>query len=64
MLFQVWQRIPDKLMHERVQNNYDRTIERLVDIEDGKANTTLPVKEVEGEPISKFRWGGNARRSH
>jgi hypothetical protein len=51
-------------MHERVQNNYDRTIERLVDIEDGKANTTLPVKEVEGEPISKFRWGGNARRSH
>jgi phage gp36-like protein len=68
VLYQVWQRVPDKLIPERVVKNYDDTIERLKDIEDGNANTMLPPKlspEEDGaQALTKFRWGSNTRRTH
>lgn len=64
-VYYLYERIPDKLVPERIVKNYDRCLEMLNDISDGKLSVELPLKETEdGENITKFRWGGIAPRSH
>lgn len=61
----LYERVPDKLVPERVTRNYDQTIEMLRDISDGKVSLALPLKvRSEGEPVTKFRWGSQTARGH
>ena len=61
-IYFIYERIPDKLVPDRVIKNYDETLTVLLDIEDGKKSVNLPVKvdAESGEVKTKFRWGSNA----
>lgn len=62
-LFYLYERVPDKLVPERVVSNYQQTIETLQDIEDGKKAVDLPKKtDDDGENVNKFRWGSQTAR--
>lgn len=65
-LYFLYERLPDKIVPERVVKNYDDTISLLTDIEDGKKSTALPLLTITDTttPFTKFRWGSNAQRSH
>ena len=64
-IYYLYERIPDKLVPERVVKNYDDTLGLLLDIQDGKKGVNLPhlIKD-DGKLQTKFRWGGEARRTH
>lgn len=64
-LYFLHERLPDRLIPERVVKNYDDVMQTLTDIEDGKKSTDLPLLDPpEGYgQISKFRWGSRAGRS-
>jgi len=65
-LYYLHERLPDRLIPERVVKNYDDVIAYLTDIEDGKKSTNLPLLDPpEGySNTSKFRWGSSLKRSH
>lgn len=64
VLYYIHERLPDRMIPERIVKNYDYTLEVLMDIEDGKKSTTLPsLNKEDGTPITKFRWGSNAAKS-
>lgn len=64
-LYLAYQRIPDRIMPDRILKDYDDTIEWLEAIEDGKKNVELPrITNEDGEEKSKFRWGSIQARSH
>lgn len=64
-LYYLYERIPDKLVPDRVVKNYDDTLTMLRDISDRKVSLDLPVRENEdNEPETKFRWGSNTAREH
>lgn len=57
------ERIPDKLVPDRIVKNYDQVMDTLTMIADKKLSVDLPVKkDDELKPLSKFRWGGNTQR--
>lgn len=68
MIYHIYDRIPDKLVPDRVIKNYDDTMDILESIADGKRSVMLPVVEVDKdddgdtEPATKFRWGSQERR--
>lgn len=65
VLYYLYERIPDKLVPDRVIKNYNDTLKILHEIADGKRSVELPRLEGdEGEIISKFRWGSEIRRDH
>jgi hypothetical protein len=67
VLYQLWQRVPDKQIPDRVLKNYEDTQDRLTEIEDGKASFFLPQLQTTDTPstkVTKFRWGSNIKRSH
>lgn len=62
-LFYLYERVPDKLVPERVVQNYERTLATLQDIEDGKKAVDLPKEtDDDGENVNKFRWGSQTAR--
>lgn len=66
-IYYLYERIPDKLVPERVVKNYDDTLGLLLDIQDGKKGVDLPrlIKEgTDGLPKTKFRYGGEIQRTH
>jgi hypothetical protein len=65
-LYYLYERLPDKLVPERIIKNYDDTLYILTEIEDGKKSVALPVllQSDAVTPISKFRFGSNPKRTH
>lgn len=66
IMYYIYERIPDKLVPERVVKNYDDTLFLLMEISDGKKSVDLPTVQDEetGRTATKFRWGGISQRSH
>lgn len=65
VLYYVYERINDKVVPQRVIDNYDETMEFLKELEKGKRSTQLPrITKEDGKPKSIFRWGSNTKRSH
>jgi phage gp36-like protein len=65
-LYYLHERLPDRLIPERIVKNHDDTLKVLTDIEDGKKSTLLPLlaaPEGYGQ-TSKFRWGSKRAKSH
>lgn len=63
-LFYLYERVPDKLVPERVVQNYEQTLATLQDIEDGKKSVDLQKKtDDDGENVNKFRWGSQTART-
>ena len=67
-LYYLYERLPDKLVPERIVKNYDDTIALLTDIEDAKKSTNLPLLASTDNgivtPFTKFRWGSIPPRTH
>lgn len=65
-LYYLHERLPDRLIPERVVKNYDDVMRYLTDIEDGKKSTNLPLLDPPDgyAQVSKFRWGSRQARSH
>ncbi len=67
-VYYLYQRMPDKLIPDRVIKNYDDTIALLTDIEDGKKSTMLPLRTdlpdgEGGNPVHKARFSITKPRS-
>lgn len=62
------ERLPDRLVPDRVIKMYDETQLHLRDMEDGKKSTSLQLIEdsvnESGHIKTKFRWGSRDARSH
>lgn len=64
-IYYLYERIPDKLVPERVVKNYDDTLEHLYKISDAKLSINLPHLTNEDASIkTKFRWGSVTKKSH
>jgi phage gp36-like protein len=66
-LYYLYERLPDKIVPDRVVKNYDETLEILTEIEDGKKSVNLPLIVMNATTntlASKFRWGSSPQRSH
>jgi len=64
-LYLVHERIPDRVVPERIVSDYERTMDILRDIEDGKMSVDLPrIQDDEGADLTKFRWGSRPARGH
>lgn len=64
-LYQLYERIPDEQVPERVVKNYDDTLSSLRQASDGRLSLNLPRRYTpEGKKKTKFRWGGTPRRSN
>lgn len=65
VLYYVYARLPDKLIPERIENDYVETIEYLKALESGKRSTQLPrIEDSEGKPPTNNRWGSRPPRTH
>jgi len=63
IMYYLYERIPDKLVPDRIIKNYDDTMSLLMDISDGKKSVDLPrLTDSEGSTITKFRWGSQEQR--
>ncbi len=64
-LYYLYERIPDKLVPQRVKDNYRDTLDKLQRISDQIESVNLPrVTDNDGAIESKFRWGGESARLH
>lgn len=64
-LYYLYERVPDKLVPDRVVKNYDDVREDILQVEDGKKSMDLPLlNNSEAAPLTKFRWGSNNPRTH
>lgn len=64
-VYYIYERIPDKLVPERVVKNYDDTILTLMEIADRKKSVDLPkITNADGVTATKFRCGGIEPRSY
>lgn len=59
----IYDRIPDTQVPDRVIKNYDDAREDLKRIEDRKRPIALKKLEIDSVPKTKFRYGGEPRRS-
>ncbi len=65
VIYYLYERIPDRLVPERVVKNYDDTLNLLTMVAKGKHPLDLPhAANEEGEPQTRFRWGSAPRRTH
>jgi hypothetical protein len=63
-LYIMYQRIPDKLVPDRIIKNYDDTRADLAALSDGSRETNLPLNtRTDGTTHTKFRYGSDAPRS-
>lgn len=64
-VYYLYERVPDKLVPPRVNENYNQTVEMLRDVSDAKVSLNLPLKQnAESENVTKFRWGSQIARGH
>ncbi len=64
-LYDLYERIPDNQLPERVVKNYDDTLKMLEKIESGKRTCTLTKLTNEtGAKKTVFRWGSEIRKTH
>lgn len=64
-VYYLYERVPDKLVPERVVRSYDQTIEMLRDISDAKISLDLPLRQNDAaQNVTKFRWGSIPTRGH
>lgn len=64
-LYFYYKRAEDAMMPDTVKDDYDEVLAILKDVSDGKKSLNLPVLQNEnGLPKTKFRWGGDAPRTH
>jgi len=64
-LYYIYDRLPDRIIPERVKENYQDTINILTQIEDGKKSVELTLlTDADSEELTKFRWGSRKARTH
>lgn len=64
-IYYLYERIPDKLVPDRVVKNYDDVMEMIDKIADGKLSIELPqLTNIDATPKTKFRWGSEKKKSH
>lgn len=64
-LYYIYERVPDKLVPDRIENQYIRTMDLLNEISDGKKAVNLEhLTDSDDNNITKFRWGSNTPRQH
>lgn len=64
-IYYIYDRLPDRIIPERVKENYQDTINILTAIEDGKKSVELPLlTDADNEDLTKFRWGSRKARTH
>lgn len=64
-LYIIYDRVEDDLVPERIIKNYDDTLQTLTMIADARMSANLPrIVDAESNPVTKFRWGSNPKRSH
>lgn len=66
VLYYLHERIPDKLVPDRIVKNYDDTLYYLLEVADGKKSVKLPTidKDNDGLIDTKFKYGSmNSRYS-
>lgn len=66
VMYYLYARIPDKMIPERIENDYDETIAYLKALELGKRSSQLPkIEDPETERSkTRFRWGSQKKRTH
>lgn len=65
VLYYIYERIPDKLVPDRIKDNYMDTLDTLDKISDGRKSVSLPhLKTEEGAKITKFRWGSSSKKTY
>lgn len=67
-LYYLHERLPERLIPDRVLKNYDETKKYLGEIEDGKKSTNLRrLEQTDGAQTdagTKFKWGSRPARTH
>lgn len=64
-IYDIYSRIPDEQVPERVIKDYDDTMSELEKIQIGKLGCSLTREtDTEGETITRFRMGNNTPRTH
>lgn len=68
-MYQLYERIPDELVPERIIKNYNDTIQYLKEISGGDHSLNLPRRTTEGlteagQKKTKFKWGSQKQRSN
>jgi phage gp36-like protein len=64
VIYNIYERIEDEMVPERVIKNYDDTIATLTKIMSGKMAVDLPRKTESEENITRFNGGSLPQRSH
>lgn len=64
IIYYLYERVPDKMVPERVVKNYNDTLSDLKEISGGVRSAILPRREDDGIRKTKFRWGSQPARSH
>jgi hypothetical protein len=65
VMYYLYERVADKMVPKRVEDNYKETMSNLQLIAKGDLPAVLPMKENEDETLkTKFRWGSNTAHSH
>ena len=63
-IYYLYERIPDKLVPERVVKNYDDVMEMIDKVADAKLSIDLPkLLNEDTTPKTKFRWGSEPKKS-
>lgn len=63
VLYNIFERVPDNLVPERIVKNYDDTMKTLDEIAKGNRSVKLPRKlDEEGDKKTHFRSGGATAR--
>lgn len=65
-LYELYERIPDEAVPERIIKNYDDTVKQLREIAANKISIDLPRKTEgeDNESITRFQGGSEPLRSH
>jgi phage gp36-like protein len=65
VMYYLHERIADKLVPKRIEDNYKETMSNLQLIAKGELPAVLPRKTNDDETVkTKFRWGSNTAHSH
>lgn len=68
-IYQLYERIPDELVPERVVKDYNECMDFLMKVAEGQVPVELPRRTVANDdgtlsPKTKFRWGSQPKRSY
>ena len=64
--YYLYNSVPDTEIPERIVDNFKMELTNIKDLASGKLSSTLSTLEdaATGEPVTRFRWGSNPKRSH